>query len=223
MTFQFKHLHFFQSRLNAWFDRNGRDFPWRNPKASDYQKVISEILLQRTRAESVANFLPIFFMNYPSWEKLADADETKIREIIRPVGLWKQKTNILKSLSQELVIRKGIFPSNRDDLERLPGIGQYIASAILLLIYNRPEPLLDVNMQRVLERFFGPRKMADIRYDPYLQELSRKVISTKNPVNMNYAILDYGALVCRAIDPYCETCSVNSRCKLYITGRLLNS
>ncbi|MFM7022382.1 MAG: hypothetical protein ACKOXB_05350 [Flavobacteriales bacterium] len=76
-------------------------------------------------------------------------------------------------------------------------MGQYISNAVELVVYNKPSPLIDVNMARVLERFFGPRKMADIRYDPYLQELAYKVVNHKNAKEVNWAILDFAALVCR--------------------------
>src|SRR5205823_5501423 len=110
---------------------------------------------------------------YPSWSALARANFQELQEYLRPLGLWLQKAQVFQSLAAAMEERAGSLPTSRSELERLPGIGQYIASAVLLTLYNQPEPLMDVNMARVLERFFGPRKLADIRYDPYLQTLSR--------------------------------------------------
>ena len=92
-------------------------------------------------------------------------------------------------------------------------VGQYIASAVLLFCHDQPEPLLDVNMARVLERYFGPREFADIRYDPYLQSLARKVVSCRRPAQMNWAILDLAALVCRTHSPRCGECPVAKGCR----------
>ncbi len=74
------------------------------------------------------------------------------------------------------IVKDSQLPSTRDELQALPGVGQYIASALLTVCFGRREPLLDENMARVLERFFGPRHLADIRFDPYLQQLSRMVL-----------------------------------------------
>ena len=108
--------------------------------------------------------------------------------------------------------RNGRFPKSREEIQKLPGVGQYIANSIELLCHGKAKPLLDVNMARVLERFFGPRKLADIRYDPYLQKLAHKVVDVEDPVRMNWAILDFAALVCKTRNPLCETCPVAKNC-----------
>jgi A/G-specific adenine glycosylase len=109
--------------------------------------------------------------------------------------------------------RRGVFPRRREEIEKLPNIGQYIANAILLLCHGEPQPLLDVNMARVLERFFGPRTLADIRYDPYLQSLAKAVVNSSDPVLINWAILDHATLICRISGPLCSGCPLSSKCK----------
>lgn len=101
----------------------------------------------------------------------------------------------------------------------LPGIGQYNANAVLLFYHHQAQPLLDSNMARVLERFFGPRQLADFRYDPYLQALALSVISHRGPAEMNWAILDLAALVCRLKSPSCERCPLALKCS-YRAGKL---
>ncbi len=69
-------------------------------------------------------------------------------------------------------------------------------------------------MARILERYFGPRQMADIRYDPYLQDLARQVVGkAKDPRLVNWAILDLGALVCTARNPRCNACPLKKGCR----------
>src|SRR5690606_36430353 len=105
---------------------------------------------------------------------------------------------------------------DRQDLESIPFMGQYISNAVELVIFNEPSPLVDVNMARVLERFFGPRMMADIRYDPYLQKLSYLIVKHENAKEINWAILDFAAKVCKSTKPMCNLCILKSSCKFYL-------
>jgi len=94
----------------------------------------------------------------------------------------------------------------------MPGVGQYVANAVYLFCHRTAEPLLDATMARVLERYFGPRRLVDIRYDPYLQELARSVVAGNDAIDVNWALLDLGAMVCRPRDPLCEICPVARGC-----------
>jgi len=203
----------FRASLQKWYRHNGRKFPWRYPSATTYRLVVSELLLQRTRAETVATFYYKFEAQYPSWNRLARAKTKELELFLKPVGLWKRRAATLVALAKQLKARQGRFPRQRELIEALPGVGQYIANAILLLVHGQPEPLLDVNMARVLERYFGPRKLVDIRYDPYLQELARKVVQGPNPKITNWAILDLAATVCRRRLPLCDSCPLQSGCR----------
>ncbi|MBA7559586.1 Adenine DNA glycosylase [subsurface metagenome] len=108
--------------------------------------------------------------------------------------------------------KNGRFSREREGIEALPGVGQYIANAILLLCHGEAQPLLDANMARVLERMFGSRKLADIRYDPYLQELALKVVQCQEAKEMNWAILDLAATTCLISKPRCDKCPLMSMC-----------
>ena len=201
----------FRQHIRQWFREYGRHFPWRNKSATIYQRIIAEILLQRTQAGTAARFLPRFLAEYPSWKRLDEATEEELMEYLKPIGLWRQRALALKKLASEMEKRSGRFPSEREEIEALPGIGQYIANAVLLFKHGDRQPLLDVNMARLLERYFGPRKLVDIRYDPYLQHLSRKVLQKGDPVELNWAILDHAALICRK-NPRCLDCPLRQEC-----------
>lgn len=203
----------FRSRLLVWYAENGRNLPWRRRSISKYKLVVSEILLQRTRAEAVASFFNTFFSRYPSWKKLAAADEAEIGQVIRPIGLWKRRARTLKQLATVMAKRNGRFPRTRAEVEgSLPGVGQYIANSIFLLCHGEPQPLLDGNMARVLERVFGPRKRSDIRYDPYLQALAFQVVQCNDAKELNWAILDLAATTCLPRKPRCSSCPLGSFC-----------
>lgn len=203
----------FHRCLMGWFHENARTFFWRNKDATTYQQVVSEVLLQRTTATAVARFLPAFLDRYPSWEAIAGSDEEELGDTLRPLGLWRRRATSLLQLAQVMVKLKDGLPTTREKVELLPGIGQYIASAILIIHHGHPEPLLDTNMARLLERYFGPRKLVDIRYDPYLQALARMVVAQGEPKETNWAILDHAALVCRLRNPICPSCALRSECR----------
>ena len=201
--------------LLKWYGNNGRKYPWREEAATDYQKIVAEILLQRTRANTVALFFPKFILQFPSWQELSTSDQEDLRQFLYPLGLWKRKAKAIRELANEMMHRAGQFPNNYDEIRDLPGIGQYIANAIALFSLKQPRPLLDVNMVRVLERYFGPRKLADIRDDPYIQNLANKIVLlSNNYIDINFAILDLAALICKESPP-CYQCPIKTGCKFW--------
>lgn len=202
----------FQSTLLTWFDQHARDFIWRQKSAKPYVRIVSEVLLQRTKAETVDKYFSSFLKRYPSWQALADASEGELVDALKPIGLHRQRGRRLYLLAQELV-RRGGFPARRTDVEDLPQMGQYITNAYELFVLRKPSPLLDVNMARVLERFFGGRKLKDIRHDRHLQQLAKRVVAIDTPVEMNWAVLDFAALVCKARNPRCHDCPLAEDCK----------
>ena len=209
-----KKVEFFQNKILEWYHIQGRTFLWRKKGLTHYQYVIAEVLLQRTKAETIAKFYPLFLTEFPNWKSLANANVKRIEKYLIPVGLYHQRSKRLMGLAQEMVKRNGRLPRDREDLESIPFMGQYIANAVELVIFNEPSPLVDVNMARVLERFFGPRQMADIRYDPYLQELSYRIVKHVNAKEVNWAVLDFAALICKP-KPLCLLCPLASKCSYY--------
>lgn len=156
----------FRRRLLRWFNASARDFPWRAVDATPYVQVLTEILVQQTRAENVAAALPGIVRRYPNWQSLASARIVDLERALRPLGLWRRRARAVKNLARALSLRGWKWPSDREELESLPAVGQYVASAVRIFVHGQPEPLLDTNMARILERYFGPRTLADIRYDP---------------------------------------------------------
>jgi A/G-specific adenine glycosylase len=212
---------YLRKHLLSWYQTNGRDFLWRSPHATSYQIVIGELLLQRTKAENVALVYKQFISSFSSWKKLSSASENEISRHISKLGLQNRRVLVLTSLSKVMIEKKGRLPKNRNELEALPGIGQYIANAILTICHGKREPLLDINMARLLERFFGPRKLADIRDDPYLQELSRSILSKGDAITLNWAILDFASKICTKNNPIHLSCPIRNKCsfsKNYVSG-----
>lgn len=199
-------------RLLRWFETHGRKFPWRDSSVTEYQQIIAEVLLQRTRAETVARIFPEFIEEFPSWKHLQSTSLSRLQFHLKPIGLWRRRSSSLQALACTMVEKDGWFPKERKEIEALPGVGQYIASSVMLFFHGVPEPLLDINMARVLERIFGPRKLADIRYDSYLQNLSRKVVRCNRSIQVNWAILDLAATTCLIKNPLCGECPLSTFC-----------
>lgn len=197
--------------LKDW-KKSGRNFPWRKKRATRYHRIVSEILLQRTQAGVVARFWPQFIRQFPSWKAIARTPLGEVHQTLAPIGLAKQRAPRLLALAEALGRTNGRFPFERSKIEALPAVGQYVANAVVMFCHGQRSALVDVNMARVLERFFGRRKLADIRYDPYLQSLAAHVVDHPRAQEVNWAILDHAALVCTARAPRCGRCCLVARC-----------
>ena len=206
----------FRGHLLDWYEQYGRDFPWRRPEASVFEKICVEVLLQRTRAETVSAIYKSFFTTFKDWSDIAKSPVVEIEIYLKPLGLWKRRARSIKGLATYAAKREGVFPVTDVELARIPAVGQYMANAILLFQHNQPRPLLDVNMARVLERYLRPRRLADIRYDPWLQAAAHWLVRCDQPKQVNWAILDLGSTICAAQTPRCEICKFRAWCN---TGR----
>ena len=112
-----------------------------------------------------------------------------------------------------LLLVGGAVPDTREGLEQLPGVGPYVAAAYLSVARDLPEPCVDVNMARVVERVYGPRKLVDIRHDPHINGVARRLVAlADSPSAFNWAVLDLGASHCRARRPLCRGCPLFDLC-----------
>ena len=205
-------LRWVRGRLLGWFARDGRSFPWRDPGRTPYEVVVAEILLQRTTAVAVAHAYAGFLTRYPDWDTLAHAPLDGLEATLRPLGLWEHKAPAFQQLARSIGAHGDVLPGTRQELERLPGIGPYTASAVLALVYGRDEPLLDANMARLLGRFLGSPELDCGKPKHRLYLLALRLVRGKRSLAVNWAALDFGALVCRPRSPRCSECPLRTRC-----------
>ena len=201
-----------QHVLSDWYAQYGRELPWRRESASTFERICVEVLLQRTRAETVAKVYPSFFGRFSSWSDLAGASLEELEEYFKPIGLWRRRARSMKALSIYAAEREGRFSVTVEGLAEVPAVGQYVANAILVFQHGKNRPFLDVNMARVIERYIRPRRLADIRYDPWLQEAAHWLVRGDDPITINWAVLDFASAVCTARNPRCVICPVSRHC-----------
>lgn len=205
-----KHI---QNTLLKWFCENKRDFPWRRAGISNYELIMSEILLQRTKAQSVANYYHTFFRKYPDWQQLCNANYEELVSILKPLGLQNQRALRILKLIEELNRREGKLPTSKLELNECNLGSLYISNAFQAFVLRKSSPLLDVNMARILVRYFGIKPKSDIRNDRILQEKASIVIDVNDYIELNWAFLDFSALVCRSQKPLCNNCTLKKYCK----------
>jgi A/G-specific adenine glycosylase len=202
----------FSQRLLEWWSLNQRSFPWRKT-LDPYRILLSEILLHRTKAEQVVESYNELLSRYPTIQDLNLALKTDLEAILYSLGL-RWRIALLKEMTAEIIERfHGSVPSNVSDLESLPGISHYIASAVRCFAFGYADPLLDTNTVRIFGRVLEVSVTDSSRRSKKLRELVQPFINTSLPRETNYALLDLGALVCKPSHPLCEYCPVNLDCK----------
>lgn len=197
----------FRSGLLAWAEDNLREFPWRNPDASLYDVFVAEFFLTQTPAGNVATVYPEFIEQYPSLAAIRNTDREELVAVIEPIGFQNMRADALL----EIASSHETLPQEVNNLTSLPRVGPYVANATSCFALNRPRPLLDRNIVRVYGRAFRddfPEKEVDRR--EFAAELLPEDGSTAR--TYNFALVDFGALVCTKNKPRCDACFASSFC-----------
>ncbi|RZN33520.1 MAG: A/G-specific adenine glycosylase [Methanophagales archaeon ANME-1-THS] len=213
---------FFVTTLLKWHKKNRRDFPWR--RTSDpYKILISEILLQKTRAENVVPVFNSFSSKYPDAKKLSTASYNELKNEIEILGLFNQRAAKLQKLTKILVEKyNGKVPNNKKELLELPGIGNYIANAVLCFAFGYDLPLLDTNIGRIIERVFSIKVTGEERKKDKVWEMIAEIVPASKSREYNYSLIDFGALVCTAKNPKHNLCPLAEICDYYLGDKKRN-
>ncbi|MEM4202953.1 MAG: hypothetical protein QXZ28_00410 [Candidatus Methanomethylicaceae archaeon] len=197
----------FASRLLSWFSGNRRHFPWRREK-DPFRVIVAEKLLQQTSYGHVLKAYGAFFQRFPDARALAEADASEIEAAIRRLGFQRQRARQLKALAQELISRHGgLVPGTKEGLKSLSGVGEYVASAVLCFAFGTDEPVVDINVRRVVGRFFGWEGLKDSE----IAERLRSLIPAGKGREFNWALIDFSALICSR-KPKCKKCPLLDAC-----------
>ena len=214
-------LHDLALRLLNWMEHARRDLPWRRNR-TPYAVWISEVMLQQTQVATVVPYFERWLNRFPDVRALATAPLDDVLKLWEGLGYYARARNLQRA-AQEMVERHGgRVPSERAALIALPGIGRYSAGAILSIAFDRPEPILDGNVRRVLCR------LDDLAEDPRepeaegrLWQLSGEMVraATEGRAGeFNEALIELGALVCTPDRPDCPRCPVQPHCLAFHRG-----
>ncbi|MGD2181194.1 A/G-specific adenine glycosylase [Lusitaniella coriacea] len=204
-------IRYFQRKLKAWATQNLRDFPWRRT-TNPYSIFVAEFLLQKTDAATVAPIYEAFLACYPTLETLAAAPIGDVETLLQPLGLFFRAERLCQAAREILEKDGGKIPNTQKRLLELPGSGKYTARSILAHGFLRPAAVLDTNVARILERFFGIQGDRVKSRCKVLWSAADIVAPKRNVGRWNLTLLDFGALVCTARNLRCSDCPLRSQC-----------
>ena len=186
----------FSEKLLDWYKINKRQLPWRNSN-NPYYVWISEIILQQTKVSTGLKYFNTFVSKYPTIFDLSKSTEEEVLLIWQGLGYYSRAINILKTAKVVTNKYDGIFPNVYNDLIKLPGIGDYTASAILSICFNKPYPVIDGNVYRVLSRYFDVKQPIN-KYasKKIFHDLAKSTLDFKNPGDYNEALSEVEELSC---------------------------
>ncbi len=170
-------------------------------------------MLHRTRAEQVAPVYEAFIKKYPLINALADADEEEIKTVTQHLGLHWRSAHFIKAAKYVIDNFDGEFPDKREKLLEIPGVGDYVAGAILTVCFNKPVHVVDSNIARFINRFYNLNLNGEIRRKKKIIEKAKELFNTDKPGTFLFAILDFTYKVCKPQKPDCINCVLNSSCK----------
>ena len=202
-------------KILNWYDLNKRSLPWRKDLSSakrQYYTLVSEFMLQQTQVTTVIPYFNKFIKNVPNLKILAKVNNKKLIKLWEGLGYYSRARNLKKTA--QLIIKNydGKLPSNFEDLLSLPGIGNYTASAILAIAFNKPYIPLDGNIERVLKRYLYLKKDKDLQKDNLIKKKSVFGSSLRSS-EYAQALMELGALICKPINPLCSQCPISKKCK----------
>lgn len=205
-------------KLLNWFSEHARDLPWRKTR-DPYLIWVSEVMLQQTRVETVIPYYMRWLDSLPDIQSLAAADEDQVLKLWEGLGYYKRALNLKRAAGMVIKEFNGQIPDQVEVLKKLPGVGEYIAGAIASIAFGLPEPALDGNAIRVLARILDFHEPVDRTVNKqYLKDFLKTLLPDDHAAEMNQAIMDLGATICRPKDAECTRCPVSDHCQSFEHG-----
>ena len=204
-------------KILNWYDLNKRPLPWRKDVPTSkkhYYTLVSEIMLQQTQVATVIPYFQRFIRNIPNLNSLTKVRNKKLIKLWEGLGYYSRARNLKKTANVIIKKFQGKLPNNFEDLISLPGIGNYTASAILAIAFNKPYIPLDGNIERVLKRYLYLKKDKEILKKNIIQKKSIFGISSRSS-DYAQALMELGALICKPNRPSCYQCPISKNCKSY--------
>jgi A/G-specific adenine glycosylase len=206
--------------LLRWFDENRRDLPWRRTR-DPYAIWLSEVMLQQTQVATVIPYFERFLARFPSVRTLAAAPLDEVLTHWRGLGYYARARNLHRAAQAIVERHGGALPGDLDALADLPGFGRYTVGAVGSIAFGLPAPLVDGNVARVLSRLMCVEGApGDKQREATLWELAGALVRGERPGDLNQALMELGAIVCRPEAPLCLLCPARAHCRALAQGRV---
>ncbi len=208
----------FQNRLATWFAAARRELPWRENR-HPYRVWVSEVMLQQTRAAAVTPYFLRFMERFPDLHNLAEADLDEALKLWEGLGYYARARNLHRAAKVVVEQHRGMIPSDYPRFRKLPGVGEYIAAAVLSIAFDQPYAVADGNVKRLLARLFREETPVNhSRADKIYRPLADQLLNRAHPGMHNQAMMELGSLVCRPRQPDCLHCPVRAFCRAHSAG-----
>ena len=203
----------FRSSLLQYYDRFCRDLPWRG-ETDPYRILVSEIMLQQTRVETVLQYYESWLKRFPTLGALASADSREVLKAWEGLGYYRRARNLHSAARRIRELPGEHFPTSYRDLRKLPGVGQYTAGAVASIGFGEIVPAVDGNVRRVLARLFDKREPRA----RWLNRIAAELVDKDRPGDWNQALMELGAMICSPKNPRCDDCPVQLWCTAHEQG-----
>lgn len=204
--------------LLAWFDQHGRRLPWRGSQ-DPYIVLVSEVMLQQTRVETVIPYFAQWLQRFPTLASLAEAPLQDVLAAWEGLGYYSRARNLQQAAQMIMTELNGQIPADLPALRRLPGVGRYTAGAVASIAFGMPAPTLDGNIRRVLSRVFDVSEDArSPAGERQLWALAAGQLPAERPGDYNQALMDLGATICIPQTPHCPDCPLAALCQAQLLG-----
>lgn len=193
-----------------WYSENKRNLPWRKTQ-NPYQIWLSEIMLQQTQVDTVIPYYKKWLASFPTLKSVADVKEHDLLKVWEGLGYYNRCRNFHRAAKIVMKDFNCVIPSDYHSFRSLPGVGDYTAAAVLSICFDKPFPVMDGNVKRVMARVLKRRKLS--KYN--LKRIRSKLdgwIDPEHPGDFNQAMMELGSLVCRPNQPHCFECPLMSIC-----------
>ena len=176
----------------------------------DYELVIAVMLSAQTTDKSVNAVTTVLFNKYKSLDELNSASLEDIEEILKPIGLYKNKAKNLKGIVKDLIERFNyVVPSDKDLLQTLPGVGNKTAGVIRAEIFKIPDLPVDTHILRISKRL-NLAKKDDEPID--VERKLKKIIPEERWIKSHHQLIHFGRYFCMARSPKCAECKLKDSC-----------
>jgi A/G-specific adenine glycosylase len=209
-------VHQMQVQLRSWGEHHRRSFQGRETRDA-FHLLVASLMLRRTRAEQV---VPVFLeciQRYPDVRTLALAPPAEVAHLLFPLGL-ALRVSAFQNMAQILLeCHNSSVPSDDETLLTLPGVGEYVISAVCCFARGQALPIIDTNTVRVAGRLFALPTHAESRRKLPVRLILSTLLAKEQPVVYKSALLDLAALICAPAHPCCAICPLVQCCA---TGQL---